>query len=165
MKRILKQLTDLGVKIEDLIASHLARIFEAFKNEIKTSPLVEQDLQDALADDVPIKVFISVPRMWTPSANKVINDAAQKAGIKRVELVWEPVCAAAHYNHIIKDKPPAGHDTGLGIIVLDLGGGTGDVQLLRYGDSAKNGATVLLYIQTLTKGVHESKSNVLCQYG
>ena len=80
-------------------------------------------------DTLPIDLFISVPQMWTPVANRKMVLAAKNANVGSVRLVYEPECAAAFViaqelmtqtNGPITDWLSA-DDV---ILVADIGGGT-----------------------------------------
>jgi len=95
---------------------------------------------------MPIELFLSVPQMWTPPANLQMVQAAKAAGIARVELVYEPQCAAAYYTHAVKDRWPrqlAMHDV---IMIADIGGGTGDFVSYECRNNLEDGAKVGLQL-------------------
>lgn len=74
----------------------------------------------------PRRIFISVPGMWTPAGNRCMTEAAKKAGLAQVDLVWEPQAAAAYWLQKTKVSGEGIYRAGDMIQVLDVGGGTSD---------------------------------------
>lgn len=56
-----------------------------------------------------------------------MTQAAKAAGVNRVELVFEPQCAAAYATSRFEE--PIRLEQGECLVVADLGGGTADVSL------------------------------------
>jgi hypothetical protein len=94
-----------------------------------------------------MEVFISVPEMWKPPANRLITTAAKMAGADCVQLVSEPVCAAAYYmqDQLLSKRTPL--EAGDNILVLDTGGGTTDITCYEMPnpDHSNAGATSILH--------------------
>ncbi|THV42257.1 Hsp70 family protein [Glycomyces buryatensis] len=72
---------------------------------------------------VPEHTTVTVPASWGPLRNKVIHDAAERAGIAPVALVPEPVAAATFYTSLL--EPSVASDSS--VVVFDFGAGTFDV--------------------------------------
>ena len=72
-------------------------------------------------------VTVTVPAAWGPTRRHVIADAALAAGLGAVDLVPEPVAAAAYFAEALGGEVPVGS----GVVVYDLGGGTFDATVLR----------------------------------
>ncbi|WP_238010653.1 Hsp70 family protein [Dactylosporangium sp. AC04546] len=70
-----------------------------------------------------------MPAGWGATRRAVLVDAAARAGLGAVELVAEPVAAAAYLAGRLGDTLPAGS----ALLVVDLGAGTADVALVRVG--------------------------------
>ncbi|GGM54007.1 Hsp70 family protein [Dactylosporangium sucinum] len=74
-------------------------------------------------------VVLTVPAGWGATRRAVLTDAAARAGLGAVELVAEPVAAAAYLaGRLGHTLPP-----GASLLVVDLGAGTADVALVRTG--------------------------------
>jgi actin-like ATPase involved in cell morphogenesis len=82
----------------------------------------------------PGDVVLTVPAGWGAPRREVLADAAARAGFGRVELVSEPLAAAAYIaaTHGAgargADLPP-----GAALLVVDLGAGTTDLAVVRDG--------------------------------
>ncbi|MCB9381021.1 MAG: Hsp70 family protein [Acidimicrobiaceae bacterium] len=74
--------------------------------------------------EAPSGCIITHPVRWAGVRRKALVEAAQRAGLEKVELVDEPVAAAIHYasEHV---------EMGAHVGVYDLGGGTFDTALLQ----------------------------------
>ncbi|MEZ5271855.1 MAG: Hsp70 family protein [Ilumatobacteraceae bacterium] len=72
----------------------------------------------------PAGCIITHPVRWAGVRRKALVEAAQRAGLEKVDLVDEPVAAAIHYasEHV---------EMGAHVGVYDLGGGTFDTALLQ----------------------------------
>ncbi|KAI5359988.1 Putative ATPase, nucleotide binding domain-containing protein [Septoria linicola] len=105
------QLRDLMEHIEEAIKTDGEQQFSISPDELKICPR---------------RVFISVPGMWTPPGNRCMTEAARKAGLDRVDLVFEPQAAAAYWLQKIKLSGGGMYKPGDRIQVLDVGGGTSD---------------------------------------
>lgn len=92
---------------------------------------------------MPIELFLSVPQMWTAPANLHMVQAAKAAGISRVELVYEPQCAAAFFTHAVQPRNLAVHNV---ILIADIGGGTGDFVSYECRSNLGDGAKVGLQL-------------------
>jgi hypothetical protein len=75
----------------------------------------------------PARVVITHPARWGPARRRVLADAARRAGLGEVELVAEPVAAAAYFATVLGREIPVGRM----LFVYDLGAGTFDVSLVR----------------------------------
>ncbi|MEV0135632.1 Hsp70 family protein [Dactylosporangium sp. NPDC050688] len=77
----------------------------------------------------PAAVVLTVPAGWGAPRREVLTAAAAKAGLGAVELVSEPVAAAAYFAaESGRDLPP-----GAALLVVDLGAGTTDLAVVRDG--------------------------------
>ena len=76
------------------------------------------------ANDEPIEAVITTPAYFNPLQNAATQDAGEKAGFLIKQILAEPIAAALAY--AMDDCHP-----GEKIFVVDLGGGTFDVTLLK----------------------------------
>lgn len=117
------------------IDSFLKEYLEAIIRDCRAA-MQDQDLQfnftkQQLAN-MPFRVRISVPQMWTPAARRRMQIAAKSAGFPLVTLASEPHCALAFLVHreLAKGKSlPTALRKGNTILVMDLGCGTADLVL------------------------------------
>ncbi len=72
------------------------------------------------------RVVIGVPYCITEVERKAVEDSATRAGVSKVECVYESLCAAIGADIPINE--PAGH------MVCDIGGGTTEVSVVSLGD-------------------------------
>ena len=63
-------------------------------------------------------------------AEAILRSAAQHAGFRHIEFAYEPVAAAMEYERTL------GHDQQ--VLVVDIGGGTSDLSLIRLGPSRRH---------------------------
>ncbi|KAK5127447.1 hypothetical protein LTR85_006786 [Meristemomyces frigidus] len=126
-KLIRQQLTKLGVSVTDLIGRHLEVVVKDCLTEIYRS---EDKIFQVKLRDLPYRLRLSVPQMWSPKACQDMQDAAKAAGLEFVTLASEPASALAYLvNKISRKHARLGgilkkYDN---ILVVDLGGGTGDL--------------------------------------
>ncbi|TKA71486.1 hypothetical protein B0A55_06946 [Friedmanniomyces simplex] len=142
--RVRKQLGDHT--LDELLTTHFREVLVAVKAWVKSSSPVTADYTDKEIDDLEVEVFLSVPQMWKLPANDRMQTAAKDAGIKHVELVYEPQCAAGYYVCINKHKLPQYLDQDDIALVADVGGGTGDFVSYSFESSSSDGAKVRLQI-------------------
>ncbi|KAK5731970.1 hypothetical protein LTR17_010922 [Elasticomyces elasticus] len=134
--RVRKQIGDRS--LDDLLTTHFAAILVEVKTWAKkTSAHIFAKYTDDVGfyyeiDAMPVEVFLSVPQMWKAPANLRMTTAAKRAGIKYVELVYEPQSAAGYFTGRIRHELPRTVDVGDVLLVADLGGGTGDFVSLKY---------------------------------
>ncbi|WP_433045738.1 Hsp70 family protein [Dactylosporangium sp. CS-033363] len=103
-----------GVPVADLVAAVLSRVL-AEANRV-LGPL--GPVRDAV---------LTHPADWGSSRRAVLREAATRAGLTAVELVAEPLAAAASFTGPHGTAlPPGAH-----LLIYDLGAGTCDVTLLR----------------------------------
>ncbi|KAK5127450.1 hypothetical protein LTR85_006789 [Meristemomyces frigidus] len=94
--RVKEQLAQLGKSTHELFTAHLKAVFEDCKWEIRRSGMRFHFKAEDLAQ-MPVKVRLSVPRMWSPSARRQMQEAAQAAGIPLVALASEPPSVLAYF--------------------------------------------------------------------
>lgn len=152
VKRIKKQLADLKIDLVELIAVHLNHVIQDAKKVVKQSILIGGNFKEG-ADSLPTKVFLSVPQMWKPPANRIMLQAAKRADIGPVELVYEPVCAAAFYTYDKHGSLHPEHALGYEILVCDIGGGTADYLRMRYSSGFQAGAKAKFKCVGVAKGI------------
>ncbi|MFG2036584.1 Hsp70 family protein [Dactylosporangium sp. NPDC048998] len=112
-------LGDAEVRVVDACAAVLRR--------------VRGEAARTLGGTVPGRTVLTCPAGWGPRRRELLATAAGAAGLSGVELVSEPVAAAAYFTQIL------GHLVRHGgtIVVYDFGGGTFDVSVVRRtGDDA-----------------------------
>ncbi|WP_460491221.1 Hsp70 family protein [Dactylosporangium cerinum] len=94
---------------------------------------VREEAARTLGGSAPARTVLTCPAGWGPQRRGVLSAAASAAGLTGVELVSEPVAAAAYFTTVL------GHQVrhGDAIVVYDFGGGTFDVSVVRRtGDDA-----------------------------
>ncbi len=74
------------------------------------------------------RVVLTHPAVFDELEKQCLREAAQLAGFADVELLEEPVAAALAY--LAAGLRPIGQESGQGILVYDLGGGTFDLTLV-----------------------------------
>lgn len=148
--RVRSQFEQLGIDLETLIAQHLRKIIQAAKEHVRSSGVMGKAAK--IIDTMPVKLFLGVPNIWESPANCAMVEAANAAGASHVELVLESECAAASYAHLIKHSPPRDHSPGDRVLIFDLGGGTGDLQVLEFVSEATDGAKVKLRTAGVAQG-------------
>ncbi len=102
------------VPVVDLVAAVLARVGDEAKR---------------VAGGPPSSVVLTHPADWARSRSALLASAAAQAGLGAVELVAEPVAAAAYFVGALGQKVKPGHQ----LMVYDLGAGTFDAALVRSG--------------------------------
>lgn len=124
-----------GKTLDMLIAEHLKSVIKDVKEGIRNSDerfyFTPEDLDDMLER---MRIRITVPQMWTPSARRRMQQAAKAAGLQIVVLAHEPRCALAYLIDKISRKKFSIDRTlvrGNLILVADLGSGTGDFVLYK----------------------------------
>ncbi|MFB9318468.1 Hsp70 family protein [Cryptosporangium minutisporangium] len=75
----------------------------------------------------PAKIVLTHPAAWGQARLGVLTAAAERAGLGRVELVPEPVAAAAYFVQVLGHQLAGGRC----LVVYDLGAGTFDVSVVR----------------------------------
>jgi len=81
---------------------------------------------ETYASDAIDMAYITHPTRFTDLQKKLLQQAAQKAGLLKTTFLAEPVAAAFHY---VRENNLADNKT---LLVYDFGGGTFDVALVRY---------------------------------
>ena len=74
----------------------------------------------------PDRVALCCPADWGAPRREILRAAARQAGLGEVELVPEPVAAAAYYARMLGQPVPPGRS----LLVFDFGGGTVDVAVV-----------------------------------
>lgn len=138
-----EQLNVLGKEGVRFFADHLQAIDRAVMHSARTGIIGwTYDL-----DTIEREYHICVPVMWTPTSTKLFMDAVKLAGLPRTELVLESESAAAlgiEEMRGFSDHLPCQIMRGDDMMVADLGGGTEDLAVYKFGDSAEIGAQVAL---------------------
>lgn len=126
----------IGKTSEDVVSDYLSKLWEHAVGEKSLDPwgLPTGQICSLLGKGsvykMPIHVVLTVPAIWGKYARELMKKAAVRAGIfdrrragpTTLELISEPEAAAYTYAKEIRQRLGVG-DT---ILVLDLGGGTGD---------------------------------------
>ncbi|GAA1527121.1 hypothetical protein GCM10009827_050160 [Dactylosporangium maewongense] len=79
-------------------------------------------------------VVLTVPAGWGAPRREVLAEAAARAGLGAVDLVSEPLAAAAYLTAAGSPVPP-----GAALLVVDLGAGTADLAVVRDGQVVAQG--------------------------
>jgi Hsp70 protein len=75
----------------------------------------------------PGSTVLTYPANWATTRRGLLADAAQRAGLRSLTLVPEPIAAAAYFTTVLGHPVPPG----AGLVVYDLGAGTFDTSVLR----------------------------------
>ncbi|KAF2110481.1 hypothetical protein BDV96DRAFT_691242 [Lophiotrema nucula] len=116
-----------GVTPVDAAADYLRQLWESIVEDL------ERQCGATAVKGLPFRVILTVPAMWSDSAQNNTRQAAQKAGILQsrlcgettLDLVPEPEAAALATLAEFNDRP--GVQRGDVITVCDCGGGTVDI--------------------------------------
>lgn len=84
-----QKLDQMGKTLEEVLEQTLTVFIEYAKENIK------KHAHNHNIDTLPTDLFITVPQVWTPVANRKMTMAATLAGADSIRLVYEPECAAA----------------------------------------------------------------------
>ena len=103
----------------EVSARYLAHVREAWGFTHPQHPLAEQD------------VVLTVPASFDEIARELTVAAARKAGLPRVVLIEEPQAAFYAWIYRRVDSGEAALEAGQNVLVLDVGGGTTDLTLIR----------------------------------
>src|SRR5262249_53309511 len=77
-----------------------------------------------------LSAVLTCPAGWGAPRRRVLFEAAARAGLENVTLVSEPIAEAAYFSSAVRpDLPPRA-----ALAIVDLGAGTTDVAVVRYGD-------------------------------
>jgi len=105
-------LGDQEYQVADLLAAILRRV---------------ADEAGRVGGGSPGATVLTYPANWATTRRGLLADAAQRAGLRSLTLVPEPVAAAAYFTTVLgRPVPP-----GAGLVVYDLGAGTFDTSVLR----------------------------------
>jgi molecular chaperone DnaK len=106
--------------------------------------IIRQLLANAEKTIGPIsEAVVSVPAHFTAHQRKLTEEAALQAGLERISIVNEPIAAALDYALGAAEDDGAVHMSEIvddfTALVFDLGGGTCDLAVIRYGSSENQG--------------------------
>ncbi|KAK5728203.1 hypothetical protein LTR17_012108 [Elasticomyces elasticus] len=122
-----KQLADMHLTVDGLIAAHLRAVMQDCMTAIVDSePTIPEDELRGMQ----VRVRLSVPQMWSMPARQRMQNAAEAAGLTLVLLVSEPENAMAFcLQQLAKKEKRYGASLRKGdcILVADLGCGTADI--------------------------------------
>jgi hypothetical protein len=105
-------LGDQEYQVADLLAAILRRV---------------ADEAGRVGGGSPGATVLTYPANWATTRRGQLADAAQRAGLRSLTLVPEPIAAAAYFTTVLgRPVPP-----GAGLVVYDLGAGTFDTSVLR----------------------------------
>jgi hypothetical protein len=105
-----------GIPVVDLVAAVLRRVADEARRTAGTLP----------------PAVLTHPVAWGSARRGLLTEAARRAGLTVLDLVAEPIAAAAYFTTVLGTTPPAGAS----LAVFDLGGGTFDVAVVRGGGGA-----------------------------
>ncbi len=109
-------LGDREVEVADLVAAVLDRVAAEARR---------------VTGGHTVPAVLTHPAAWSRSRRRVLETAADRAGLTVTGLVAEPVAAAAYYAEVLGRQVPSGR----GLVVYDLGAGTFDVAVVRVSDA------------------------------
>ncbi|MDW5322394.1 Hsp70 family protein [Plantactinospora sp. KLBMP9567] len=105
-------LSDVEYPVVDLIAAVLGRVVDEARR---------------VAGGPPGRMVLAHPAGWGNRRREILRSAAVAAGVPSVDLVVEPVAAAAYFVGVAGSRLPAGSVA----LVYDLGAGTFDASVVR----------------------------------
>ncbi|KAK4901816.1 hypothetical protein LTR27_001588 [Elasticomyces elasticus] len=154
--RVTERLAKSRHSLFDLLSTHFGEVVSFIDGWIKKpgNMQIAGIYSPEQLNAMPRKVFISVPQMWKQPANRLMTEAALKAGIGPIELVYEPHSAAGYFLATMKNIRPAYLAPDDQIIVADVGGGTGDFLALAFEGPARNDERQKLKIVGNPEGRH-----------
>jgi len=88
---------------------------------------LKEEAEQQITQEPLSTVVITVPAKYEAPLRNLMQEAAQKAGFERIEVLEEPVAAAVYYASQSIDRVQDGET----FLVYDLGGGTFDATLVR----------------------------------
>ncbi|KAK3072393.1 hypothetical protein LTR53_006886 [Teratosphaeriaceae sp. CCFEE 6253] len=143
--------------VDELIKVHIAAVVEECTAWAKSATFTA-GMSNEVFDAMPIQLFVSVPQMWTPPANRRMAIAAKSDKIETVTLLWEPHNAAAYFAERIRYHPRGLAEQDC-VLVVDAGAGTADLCTLQIMSSIGNGSKVQLETVGKPEGaLHGSQS-------
>ncbi|MCA9652781.1 MAG: Hsp70 family protein [Myxococcales bacterium] len=107
--------------------AYLEHLRHTWESRHPEAPLAEQD------------VVVTVPASFDEGARALTTEAAAEAGLGAVRLLEEPQAAFYDYLGARADELPARLGDARLILVIDVGGGTTDLTLLRVGEADGEG--------------------------
>ncbi|KAK3626742.1 hypothetical protein LTR56_015838 [Elasticomyces elasticus] len=124
-----EQLERQNITFDDLVVEHLKAVDRESKDFVYSSVYRTGLTQEQLRN-LPTRIRVGVPEMWSLKARARMQAAAQKAGMELVTLSSEPENALAYFLHRM-----AGMQQSIGsilrvndrILVVDIGRGTLDI--------------------------------------
>jgi molecular chaperone DnaK len=133
-KRLLGQTDDQGRPLvlghDPVSGAEITPVSLAGKFMVFMKATVEEELQGTIGG-----VVITVPAYFTDLGRRQVLEAARLAGLSVLDLLDEPVAAAMTYK--------AEYDIEGTFVVVDLGGGTFDVTVIRFDQDAPEPFKVL----------------------
>ncbi|KJX99923.1 hypothetical protein TI39_contig347g00002 [Zymoseptoria brevis] len=111
-----------------------------------------QGLDGMDIDDLQVELFLTIPDMWKPPANRYMTSGAEMAGVLSVQLTMESLCAAAYFMHDVHKSTRRSLNPGEAILVVDACGGTTDVTRFEMPASGNAGAMTGLRRTGVAKG-------------
>ena len=136
VERVEQQLKDAGKTIEDLLTDCIKYIVAGIRQQAVKS-FYELRFTEYELQNMPLKVRLSAPQIWSPQACSRMTEAARAAGIDLVTIVPEPSAALAYSLDVFdqeKGKAIVNLAKGDNILVADLGCGTGDFVMYQLKD-------------------------------
>ncbi len=103
---------------------YLEHLRAAWEQRYPEAPLVQQE------------VIVTVPASFDEEARELTAQAARAAGLGEVRLLEEP--QAAFYDALSRPEAQAALASARLVLVIDVGGGTTDLTLLRVGDGGQH---------------------------
>ena len=105
-KKVATQLQRLGKgSVGDLIRIHLAAVMAETKERIHNQERKKHG-RDIDITSLPLRLFLNVPQLWSPPANRIMTQAAKAAGVDWVEVVYEAQSATGYYIAYLQDTHP-----------------------------------------------------------
>lgn len=122
-----KNMRDLGINARQVMAQYMDKIWAHAKDEIMKT------IGRRALESLPIHVVVTIPAIWDNQAIQTMKEAAASSilqsrptgpmGLTTYEFLSEPEAAVQAYAKELQVKLSVGEV----VLVVDLGGGTGDI--------------------------------------
>ena len=116
--------SDICASQKDIFRRTLSKLFNHIKNKAE---LYSNKSIDSIVIGRPVNFHGMLKEDGNLQAVNILRDASNAAGFKNIEFMIEPIAAGLNYErNISKD---------LNVLILDIGGGTTDVSMIKLGPS------------------------------
>ncbi|XP_052803344.1 heat shock 70 kDa protein 12B-like [Mya arenaria] len=124
-----------GATVEDINQKSMPAlpVFAMSIRYLRNHFLEAVEKQTAGVEETDIQYVLTVPAIWDDSAKQFMREAAIEAGIdsRRLKLAYEPEAASIWCQIVTSDAKASLDRPGVQYMVVDLGGGTADIFLMK----------------------------------